>query len=72
MENARDVIKRMIDNGGSLLIKCAEVLHPEEFFFQPRYGASMAWTLGHLAAFQDWSMSNIEPLRDCRRLVGLS
>lgn len=67
METAKDVVKRLVDSGTSLMVKCAQVLTREEFFFQPTYGASMGWTLGHLSAFVDWSMSNIDK-NETRRL----
>jgi hypothetical protein len=59
-------IMRQIDHSGVLLLKVASVLTDEEFFFQPTSGASMAWTLGHLSALQDWAVNRVflgrEPL----------
>jgi hypothetical protein len=61
MNSAKDVVRRLLDQSGIILLKASEVLTDDEFFFEPPDGASMAWTLGHLAAFQDWSLTNFSP-----------
>jgi DinB superfamily len=55
----KQVLKRQIDDSGVLLLKASSVLSDEEFVFEPDNGASMAWTLGHLAALQDWAIHRV-------------
>jgi hypothetical protein len=66
MSLLKEALKRQLDNSGILLLKAASVLSDEEFFSQPTNGASMAWTLGHLTALQDWALHRVflkdEPL----------
>lgn len=59
MSNLKQSLKRQIDHSGNLLLKCSSVLTDEEFFYKPEIGASMAWTLGHLAALQDWAVQRV-------------
>jgi hypothetical protein len=59
MSTLKQAIKRQIDHSGTLLLKCSSALSDEEFFQVGSGGASMAWTLGHLTALQDWSVNRV-------------
>lgn len=64
MNTARDAVMRLMDNSAALLLRAGDSLDDDEFFAQPEVGASFAWTLGHLAAFQDWALSNIDSVQE--------
>jgi len=51
-------IRRQIDSSGQLLINAASIVKNAEFFDE-RPGGSMAWTLNHLTALQDWSINRV-------------
>jgi hypothetical protein len=59
MSLVKEALKRQLDNSGILLLKAASVLSNDEFFAEPANGASMAWTLGHLTALQDWALHRV-------------
>ena len=59
MSELKAAMKRQIDHSGVLLLKIASSLSDEEFFYKPESGGSMAWTLGHLAALQDWAINRV-------------
>lgn len=59
MSTPKDVVKRQLDASGTLILNVSSALSDEEFFHEPKVGASLAWSLGHLAALQDWCVSNV-------------
>jgi len=59
MTNVKNIIKRQIDSSGITLLNASRLLSDEEFFEECCGNVSMAWTLGHLAAFQDWAVNRV-------------
>jgi hypothetical protein len=59
MSILKQALKRQIDSSGILLLKAASALSDQEFGDHTLKGASMAWTLGHISALQDWSLHRV-------------
>lgn len=59
MTSVKELIRRQLDTSGNLLLRSSHLLDDEEFFYEPNAGASMAWTLLHLATLQDWAVNRV-------------
>lgn len=68
MSNPKDVINRLLGQSAEALVRASSLLSDAEFFAQPEIGASMAWTLLHLASYQNWFISIISPNYLCKHL----
>lgn len=59
MSVVKEIIRRQLDISGTLLLRASKTLSEEEFFYEPKNGGSMAWTLNHLCALQDWAVNRV-------------
>lgn len=49
----KQIIKRQLNRSGNIMLSAVEPLSDEEFFEGQPNGASVAWTIGHLACVMD-------------------
>ena len=59
MSLVKEIIRRQLDMSGMLLLRASKTLSEDEFLHEPPHGGSMAWTLNHLAALQDWAVNRV-------------
>ena len=59
MSSSKKVVMRSLDETGTKLRQLADMLSDEEFFEEPQYGSSMAWTLMHLMHLEDWTIKRV-------------
>ncbi len=52
-ELAKQIIKRQLNRSGNIMLSAVEPLSEDEFFEGQPNGASVAWTIGHLACVMD-------------------
>ena len=58
MSLAKEIVSRQLDVSGTLLLRASSTLSNDEFFYEGP-GGSMAWTLNHLSALQDWAVNRV-------------
>ena len=66
MSILKEALKRQMDTSGNLLLRASKTLSKDEFFLDPSSGPSMAWTLGHITALQDWSLHQVFQNVECQ------
>lgn len=59
MSKLKEAIRRQLDTSGTLLLRASKTLTDKDFFSETPTSASVAWTLNHLAALQDWSVNRV-------------